>query len=468
MPTIREVAAHACVSPSTVSHVLNNTRFVEPETKKRVLMAIETLGYRSNSLARSLRRRETSTIGLLVPDNSNPFFADVARAIEDVGFAEGYNVILCNSDLSDAKEVAYIDVLLSKQVDGLILIATNNRPEHLEPILRAGVPLVVVDRELGDVPIDQVLVDNELGGYLAGQYLVRLGHRRMVCIAGPHDLTPSAKRITGFRRALAEAGIELTPDEIVPGDFQYAGGKAAMQTLLKRRPDCTAVFAANDLMAIGALNVLSRASLHVPIDISLIGFDNILQSEMMSPSITTIAQPIVEIGRSSAALLIERIKRRRSDSMRLLLEPTLIERETCRAFVEDQTMKKTGVLHHELSQVIASLGHTDMLVIGDAGLPIPPGVPRIDLAVRPGLPTLLDVVQAIATELEAERLIIADELQERGGPLVTEIQACFPHATLEHVPHERLKALSAQARAVVRTGECTPYANVIVCSGVTF
>ena len=131
-------------------------------------------------------------------------------------------------------------------------------------------------------------------------------------------------------------------------------------------------------------------------------------------------------------------------------------------------MKKTGVLNNQLSQVIASMGHTDMLVVADAGLPVPPGVPCIDLAVTAGMPPFIPVVRALATELQAERLVIAEELHARGGTLSTELQDCFPGATLESVPHDQLKALSARARAVVRTGECTPYSNVIICSGVTF
>jgi LacI family transcriptional regulator len=336
MPTIRDVAAYARVSASTVSHVLNATRFVEPETEERVRAAIEALGYRPNSVARSLRRRKTSTIGLLIPDISNPFFGDIARAIEDAGFSEGYNVILCNSDLSETKEMAYIEVLLSKQVDGLVLISSGNRSDPLRAILDAGVPVVVADRELGGLPVDQVLVDNEHGGYLAGQYLVHLGHRNIACIAGPEGLTLSTERITGFRRALKEAGIELPDDAVIHGDFRYAGGEAAMHELLRQNDNLSAVFAANDTMAIGAINVLSRAGLRVPDDVSVIGFDNILQSTAIVPSITTIAQPVAELGQSSVSLLLKRIRQPTVPPSRVLLQTRLVERESCRALVESR------------------------------------------------------------------------------------------------------------------------------------
>ena len=152
MPTINDVAAHAKVSASTVSHVVNGTRFVEPETEERVRSAIKTLGYRPNSRARSLRRHQTLTIGLLVPDNSNPFFADIARMIEDAGFAQNYSVILCNSELSEEKQARYIDVLLSKQVDGIILISSGNWLDAVQRILNANVPVLVVIAKLAIFP----------------------------------------------------------------------------------------------------------------------------------------------------------------------------------------------------------------------------------------------------------------------------------------------------------------------------
>ena len=332
MPTIYDVAAHAKVSASTVSHVINGTRFVSEETKVRVLEAIEALGYRPNTIARSLRRRETSTFGLIVPDNSNPFFATLARAIEQAGFAEGYNLILCNSDYSDAKEATYIDVLLSKQVDGLILSSSRDHPQVLDAVLDSHLPVVLTDRISDDLSVDQVLCDNEQGGYLAGRYLLRLGHRRAGCIAPPTEVMPSAgNRLIGFQRAFTEAGVELPPAAVIHADFRYTGGEAAMRELLKRDLGLTAVFATNDLMAAGAVNALRRANLQVPDDISVIGFDNSLQAIMMYPSITTIAQPIAELGQMSVSLLLERIKNPTAPPSRVLLPTTLIERESCRA-----------------------------------------------------------------------------------------------------------------------------------------
>jgi LacI family transcriptional regulator len=332
MPTIRDVAAHAHVSVATVSHVLNGTRFVDPATVARVRSAIQELGYRPNSLARGLRRNETSTIGMLLPDNSNPFFGEIARSIEDIGFSEDYNVILCNSDGSEAKEAAYVDTLLSKQIDGLILISSGNSFAPLQTILDAGVPCVVVDRELGDeFEVDQVLIDNRQGGYLAGRYLVQLGHRRIGYIAGPNQLSLSAQRQTGFRDALAEAELDLPDEAVVQGDFFYTGGASGMSELLRRGDGLTAVFAANDRMAVGAMSTLQRAGLRVPDDVSIIGYDDIPLASALYPSLTTVAQPTTEMGRMCVSLLIERIKMR-GDALpvrRLTLPVRLIVRESC-------------------------------------------------------------------------------------------------------------------------------------------
>jgi LacI family transcriptional regulator len=329
MATIREVAERAQVSVATVSHVINRTRFVDPETQERVRLAIKTLGYRPNLLARSLRRRETRTIGLLVPDNANPFFGEFARVIEDAGFAEGYSVILCNSDRSETKEETYIDVLLAKQVDGIIFISSTDRLDILQHVLDAGVPVVVVDRDPADFSVNQVLVANEQGGYLAGQHLVELGHRRVGCIGGPSARNPSGQRVTGFERALREAGLALPPAAVVQGDFRYGGGEAGMQALLERDLGLTAVFATNDLMAIGALITLRRAGLRVPDDVSVIGFDNILQASTMIPPLTTIEQPVNALGQATVQLLLDQILKRTTSPACLTIPTRLVERESC-------------------------------------------------------------------------------------------------------------------------------------------
>lgn len=328
--TIRDVAVHAQVSVSTVSHVINGTRHVEPETEQRVRSAIEALNFRPNTLARSLRRPGTGMIGLLVPDNTNPFFAEVARVIENVGFEHGYSAILCNSDGSPNKEATYVDVLLSRQVDGLLVISTTSHTEFLSRIINADVPVIMVDRDTTDLHLmDRVVVDNERGGYLAGEYLLANGHRQIGCINGPSTATPSALRIDGFRRALAEHGVALPDQAVVSGDFQYASGERGMTELIARNPRLTAVFAANDLMALGAIHALQRMGKSVPDDVSVIGFDNIPQSAASYPTLTTIAQPIEQLGQTSILRLLERIRHSDMDPTKIVLEPELVIRESC-------------------------------------------------------------------------------------------------------------------------------------------
>ena len=312
---------------------MNQSVRVDPATEERVHEAINTLGYRPNLLARSFRRKITQTIGLLVPDNSNPYFAEIARVIEDVGFSHGYSVILCNSDLSASKQAGYIDVLLAKRVDGIVLISTglstgDDAIREIERIQQAGVPCVVIDRDLGDAMVDQLLVDNHEGGYIAGRYLIENGHTEIACVVGPNDLTPSAGRIAGFRRALEEAGIALPPLAVVRGNGRHDGGAQAVDELFRRNVSFSAIFAFNDEMAIGLIGALQRAGKSVPGDVSVIGFDNIPYGKAVFPAVTTIAQPIAEMGRIGLDMLLERIRQPHSNPRRVLLSTRLLERES--------------------------------------------------------------------------------------------------------------------------------------------
>lgn len=336
MTTIKDVAEAAQVSITTVSHVVNGTRFVSEDLRLRVLAAMQRLGYRPNGLARSLRRGHTGTIALILPDNANMFFAEIAREIEDLGFQNGYSVILCNTNNDNEKEIAYTTTLLEKQVDGLIFISAGGSQESLALLQASGTPLVIADRELAGVKADLIQIDNFNGGYLAGEYLVRLGHRRLGCISGPERLTPSAQRVEGFLKALADAHIPFEPYSLVSGDFSYPSGEQSMQQLLAlgpRRP--SAVFVCNDMMAIGALRAATIHGLQIPASLSIIGFDGISLANAVSPALTTIAQPIHEMAQNAVNLLLEQIKARamlptlNGSHKGIVLAPRLIERESC-------------------------------------------------------------------------------------------------------------------------------------------
>ena len=326
--SIKQVARSAGVSVATVSHVLNNTRYVSPELVRRVREASENLGYTPDGNARSLRLRKTQTIGLIIPD-VNPFFAELARIIEDQGFAAGYTTVLGNADGHSDRERRYLETFASKRVDGLILASTLHDTEGLEALVqRSGTPVVLVDRRLEFPGVDVVLADNLGGGHSATRHLVELGHRRIACITGPSELTPSADRTEGYRRALAEAGIGLEPELVVRGDFTYAGGRRAMRKILEQG-DVTAVFAANDLMAIAAMSELRERRLRVPVDVSVAGFDDAFPSALIAPALTTVRQPLVEMGTTAVALLLARMRDETGgDTKHRMLPTELIVRES--------------------------------------------------------------------------------------------------------------------------------------------
>ncbi|MFB0537887.1 MAG: LacI family DNA-binding transcriptional regulator [Anaerolineae bacterium] len=326
---MKDVAHRAGVSPTTVSHVINETRFVSEELRARVLEAMEELNYQPSAVARSLRRKETQTIGMIVPDSTNPFFAEVARGIEDTSFGQGYSVILCNSDGDMEKEQFYINVLVEKRVDGIIFVAAGGSAQHLRSLLERDMPLVIVDREIAGVEVDSVLTDNLQGGYLATKHLIELGHRRIGCIAGPSDLTPSAERVTGYKRALAEHNLVVNEHLIRKGDFQYESGCEAVREFLTMDEPPTAVFACNDLMAVGAISGVRKRGWRVPEDLAIVGFDDIALASFTNPPLTTIAQPKYEIGILAAQMLMERIKDETMPPRRHLLETTLVVRESC-------------------------------------------------------------------------------------------------------------------------------------------
>ena len=338
MVTIKEVAEKAGVSITTVSHVVNETRYVSDELTEKVFEAMRDLNYRPNIVARSLRSGQTKTIGLILPDISNPFFADFSRKIEDKGFTFGYNVILCNADEDDEKQQRYIDVLLSKQVDGLIFFSTSGMEQIHHFLQRYDIPVVVTDREPEGFNSDIVLIDNRLGGYQAAEYLLSLGHRRIGCISGPSLIRPSAQRVNGFRAALQEAGVDVDEELIRMGTFRFESGEAEMKYLMNLPDPPTAVFTCNDVMALGAMKAIQSAGLQVPEDFSVVGFDNSPLSKMVYPQLTTIAQPIKEMADLTVELLVEKIhlkenqkrnKQLTPEYQRIVLDTNIVVRESC-------------------------------------------------------------------------------------------------------------------------------------------
>lgn len=307
MATIKQVALAAGVSFTTVSHVLNNTRPVSADARSRVLAAVEQLHYVPSALARSLRSSTTGTIGLIIPNNTNPYFSEVARGIEDSCYAAGYSVILCNSDDDPAKQRDYLNVLLTKRCDGVIMAALA--ASDSEMLRKMKVPVVLIDRAPKDVAIDVVAVDNGAGGMLAARHLMDLGRRRIACIAGPQDITISRERMEGLRIGLGGAGLALAPELCAYADFRSGGGYAAAMDLLTlpegERPD--GLFCCNDLMAIGALRAAAELKLNVPADLAVVGFDDIDLARFVHPPLTSVAQNSRALGRITAETLLARI-----------------------------------------------------------------------------------------------------------------------------------------------------------------
>jgi LacI family transcriptional regulator len=325
---MQDVAERAGVSVTTVSHVINETRPVSDDLRQRVLAAMGELGYQPNALARSLRRKKTQTLGMIVPDSANPFFAEVARGIEDASFEQGYSVILCNSESDLAKELLYTNVLVEKQVDGILFVAAGVSTEHILTLQARRMPLVIVDRDIPGVAVDSVLTDNARGGWLAVRHLVDLGHRRIGCIAGPSDLTPSAERVTGYRQALQEGDIPVNETLIVKGDFQYESGYRAARQLLAMDDPPTAIFACNDLMAVGAIRAALELGRQVPTSLSVVGFDDVRLASFTNPPLTTITQPKYEMGTLAATMLLERMRDRDMPPRRQLLDISLMIRQS--------------------------------------------------------------------------------------------------------------------------------------------
>lgn len=332
MATMKQVAEKARVSTTTVSHVINNTRVVSEDARERVLAVIREMRYIPSAVARSLKNDKTHTLGMIIPNNSNPYFAEVIQGIEDESFKLGYNIILCNSYDDPKKQAAYTRVLMEKRIDGLILVASGSDQELNQLLADEDIPKVLVDREVPGVAADFIEADHEQGGYLATRYLIDLGHRAIACVAGPKTLLPSGDRVQGYWRALQEAGIPFREEFLAHSDFTSQGGYTAFQQLLALKQRPTAIFASNDLMAIGGLCAAQQAGMKIPEQLSVIGYDDIALASFSTPPLTTIAQPKHEIGVLTAQVMVKRIQNAELPLRREMLETKLIVRQSTAPF----------------------------------------------------------------------------------------------------------------------------------------
>lgn len=325
--TVYTVAKHAGVSIATVSRTLAGNRKVSPATRQRVMQAIEDLNFEPNPSARRLAYMKTETIALVFPDISGPFYSTVIRGVEQEAGRHDYNVLIYGTHGKESSG-RYLRTLSSK-VDGLIIMARSIDEDSLVSLERQGVPFVLLGHFNGQIPCSTVSVNNEAGAYEAVAHLLEHGHQRIGVITGPENSPDNRGRLQGYEKALLNAGKSLQQNMVVPGDFTYEGGQVAIHKLLDSNPRPTAILAANDEMAIGAIHAAQQRGLRVPADLAVLGFDNIQMSALTHPSLTTIHQPMQLLGEAAVTLLFDRLQNSNGLTRHEVLDTKLVIRQSC-------------------------------------------------------------------------------------------------------------------------------------------
>lgn len=307
MITIADVAERAGVSKTTVSHALSGKRHVAPATRKRIEEVIEELGFRPNALARSLRIQRTQMVTLIIPDITNPYYPVLARGLQDALIKHGYHIFLCNTDGDKEQSIELIADAIHRQVDGIVVSSLHPMAKEIEEFLTEDVPFISLGVSVNHPQIDQVATDDRQGALIATRYLLDQGHQRVGMISGPFDMTPGKERHEGYQEALAEAQLRYDSLLVVEGDFMRQSGKTAMHALMKLTERPTAIFCANDLMAIGAMDTARELGIAIPHDIAIVGYDDIEAASLVTPALTTIFNPAYEMGQTAGQMLLERM-----------------------------------------------------------------------------------------------------------------------------------------------------------------
>ena len=349
MPTIYDVAKRAGVSAMTVSRVINGKKDVKPETRERVLKAIEEIGYVPNSLARSFVLQRTRTIGLVITDITNPFFTTLARGVEDTAMRNQFSVIFCNTDEDPEKEVLYLELLARKRVDGVILASASGKRTPLKSILIRNIPVVLIDREIeGLDDVDIVKGDSVYGAYLLTKHLIELGHRRIGIIVGSKNISTAEDRVEGYKRALKDAGIPLDEQLIKFGKYSRESGYSFTKELLNLENPPSAIFGGNNFIAVGAMMAIRDMGLRVPENIALVSFDDIESLSLVYPFFTVVTQPAYSMGVIATELLIRRIedKDKVKERRKVILQPDLIVRESAGEKLKEEVRAEEKVINN--------------------------------------------------------------------------------------------------------------------------
>jgi LacI family transcriptional regulator len=328
--TINDVAKACDVAPSTVSNALAGKGYVKPATRRRIEAAVERLGYRASTIARALRTQRSFSVGVILADITNPTFPEIVRGIEDALRESGCTLLLCNTDGSEQRQAQYMRALADRNVDGMILVSQHLEAPAIEPLLAAAPPLVLIHRRHRHRNFDYIGVDNARGVNAAIDHLIALGHRRVAFIRGPRESTAVEERYAAFASFARAQRIDDDARLVVQGDYTRAGGYAAATTLLSLSRPPTAIVASNDVAALGVLEAAAQRRMNVPRDISVVGFDDIFVSGLKAIALTTIRQPMVDIGAAAARLLLKRITdgKRKYRSKQLIFPAELVVRGT--------------------------------------------------------------------------------------------------------------------------------------------
>jgi len=353
--TLRDVAKTAGVSISTVSRVVRGEDVVNPETKRKVMEAVKKLDYYPDTTARAMVKKQTNTIGLIISDISNPFYPPLLRGVENTINKFNYSLILCNTDESAEKEKQYLRVMLEKRIDGLIVsLASSANTRFLKEFEKRNIPIVCIDRKPKNMEVDTVCVDNIQGAFMAVEYLLKIGHRKIAMISGIRGITTTEGRIKGYLKALKDYGVDKSL--IVEGKSTIEGAIEAIDKLLSLDFSPTALFSCNNLITLGTYIGLKKHDKKIPKDIAVIGFDDLNWAEALHPSPTVVSQPTYTIGATAAQILIQRIlKEGPKNRQNIVLKTELIVRDSCGTKLRNHMYHKNGMKKGQKLRVLSEI-----------------------------------------------------------------------------------------------------------------